>query len=101
MNYWPGSKVETCEHSVLVEEAGDGAGVGNDSCDIATSGERPEHLAILILEETKVVGQSLHVDVSVAVEADLHHLGEALPPGEKVGMELIGPYEDHPYLFVA
>lgn len=100
-NYWPGGKVETRERSVLVEEAGDGAGVGNDSCDVATSGEGAEHLAISILVETKVVGQSLHVDVPEAVEADLHHLGEALAPGEKVGVVLIGPHQHHPSLFVA
>ena len=92
----PASIVEASVSSVAVEKDSNGASVGVDPSDVAACGERTELWAAFILFRQKRLLEGNKVNFSVIIETDFDYLSEALAPGEKVGVVLIGAEEDNP-----
>ncbi len=94
----PGGEVEAGEGAVLVEDAGELAGVDGDAGDVAARREGAEHGAVGVARRGERAAERGDVDEAVAVDADLDDLGEALAPRQQVGVVLVRPHEHHPPL---
>jgi hypothetical protein len=100
--YVPGGEVEAGEGAVLVQEASDGAGVGEHAGDVAARREGSQHGPASVLRRPQRAAQRGQVDEAVVgARADLHDVGQALPPRQQVGVVLVGPHEHDPALLRA
>ncbi|RWW65221.1 hypothetical protein BHE74_00027490 [Ensete ventricosum] len=81
-----------------VQHARDGAGVGVHPSDVAAGRERTELHPPGKLRRLQGGIQGREIRGTGGVEADLDHLSQALPPGEQVGVVLVGADEDDPPL---
>ena len=81
------------ECPVLVQQCGDGVGVGDDARDVACGREGSDDQRTCgILLQTG--SERVEIDVAVEVLGDHHDVGHALTPHDLVGVMLVGADED-------
>jgi hypothetical protein len=86
---------------MLVQDASDLPRVRHDASDVAARREGPQHRPVGVLRLSQRSPELGNVHEPVGIDADLHDLGEALPPRQKIGVVLVRPDEYHPPLLRA
>ena len=89
----PGGVVDEGERALLVEHPGHRAHVGEETVDVGCGREGSGHERPPA-RGTGAAPQVVEVDVPAVVEGHLLHVGDALHPGQHVGVVLVGTDED-------
>lgn len=101
MSNIPCSEVEASERAVAMEKASQRPRVAEDPRHVAAGRERPQHRPAGVFWGLELSPQRLHVDQPIPVHANLHHLRQALPPRQDVGVVLVRANKHDPSLLIS